>query len=287
MTINTEPQIQAIVRRVVAKFVRALGDERSASLLDSADPTAIAELGPLINEAFKAWEKEANIVALKEGSIMWVVRPKLEVSEIDGPLIHLSWGWDNEPRLTMMGEDAFDLAVDILELFSDENGDPVRPELPEYEGSAEISNHYKNLEPLGQEYESVAGVRGYSFLDLKIWSNLGKPNPIPKHQWVDYPDDGVRICEACNHWHRTNGDDFAAEVCPGKPVDYILTISEYDPRRSPQLREAHRLDKLFLRMQDCGATTKELDPIMVSLARAKDLLTEEEAERFEKERVGL
>jgi len=294
MAYKAEPQIQAVVRRVVAQMIRAAGAESLADKLEAGDPYAVGDLQPLIEEANKTWEREYKIIAINDQNMYWGIKATMEEIEGDGPIVRLHWGWDDDgpPRVSTPGEYAIDLAEEILEFFTNEDGEVVRPERPESPQSPIISKFFEDFGKVADEYMEVTGNFGTcSLLDVSLWNQMGKPADVPEHEWVDYPEDQVQICAACNQWYSTDPDhdDFPTRVCPGQPLEdsRLQTTDKFDPRRSPALREAQRLDKLIHYMKAGGATQKELEPKLGELAAQKNQLTQEELKRYDKERVGL
>lgn len=288
-----EIQIEAIARRVGAKLLRDAGAVEVAAKLEAAQSDAILELRAYIRDANKAWEQDARAVAIRDDEIFWDVRLTLEDSDDDGPIVNFHWGWDKDgdtPKFRTSGDLAFDLASDILDLFRNENGDPVRPIRPEVAPNPELSRYFDAMEPVCRAFMDATGYRGgVSYLDLSIWDRIGRPVPVPPHRWADHPEDRVRICADCHHWYSTNPrhDDVPTQVCPGAPFDdeRISSVEHYDPRRSPALREAQRLDTLLFFMRHGGALPEELRPFNDALVSQQEQLTEQELNRFNRERA--
>ena len=277
------------------------GDDRLAHKLEEGDPAALEQFRPLLEEAEKEWGHEYKVFALRHDGILWNLVPTLIETEDDGVQVKFEWGWNAGhpekgpcPSVTTGGGSAFDLAIELLEMFSNEDGDPVRPERPDYperEQSPELTKFFDNFSKLSSEMMEIMGDKsGCSFQETSAWVAAGKPNPIVPHEYVDYPEDRVKVCSACGSWYSTNPDhdDWGDRVCSGKPLTHegAQSIHTFDPRRTPELREAQRLQKLTHYMSKLDAQPTELDPMLDKSHAAVEALNEEDKVRYDKERVG-
>jgi len=302
--------MQGVVRRVVAQVLRtAQKSGFSADELEAAKIEQLEKLRPLIAEAEKAWQKEAISVVLNESSIYWQIEPRMDETKGDGPIVTLHWGWDEDspPRVTSTANMAIDMAFEILGLFTkgeteqaaklealDEQFERiVEPERENPKGLDMSSDGFwKQFHEDSAEFMEATGNKGgCSLLEVSVWTRLGKPAEVPKHEWVDYPEDNVKVCSACHHWFWTDDthDDWPVGVCPGEPIDddRIKSTDVEDPRRSPQLREAQRLQRLAAYMKHGGAKETEIEPVLDDMSRFVERLSSEEKSRYDKERVGV
>jgi hypothetical protein len=289
-----ENEHQFIARHVAADIVRKY-DESLAELLEQADIETLARVRKYIKNAKAKWSKEFGIFAMRHDSFYWRLIPKRIDSKDDGPLVKFEWGWNAGegpcPSVTSSGEDAFDMALEILQMFVDENGEPQRPERPEHKQDPEVSRCLDEMFEGGDGLMEALGGGGYSLRDLKAWVASGKPLPPLKHEWVAYPEDHVEICSICGEYWRTNpeADDYGGQVCPGVPQkdEMFQTIHIFDPRRSEGLREAQRLDVLTKIMAKASAKPEELEPLLLRLNAVVGSLEKADRSRYEKERVGV
>lgn len=288
---NIEPELQFVVRHVLGQYLISNvihSDEGTEGYsFIHADPEAVAALQPLIEEAAKAWAKEAQCIVVRNDGWLWTVKATRVDTEGDGPVVTLTWGWDGNTGVKTTGEDAFALAEQIFALF-DGKAPPSPPERkgdPEFHklASAFLNNSSSLLSYLGGSV---------GLLEMIAWEMSGRVEPPLKHTWVDYPEDHVKVCSLCEMYCSTNDEDddeWNHRVCAGKPVDdeRFQTIRRHDPRRTPELREAQRLDQLVEMMRRCDATILELEMFNVWLEQAKSKLSSKDAERFMRERARL
>lgn len=298
-----EPERQYVTRNVVAKVLRREGLNSQihtlfADQLERSEPNAVARLREDIAEASAAWSKESKVVAMRHNDVYWRVYPKLLMTENEGPLVRLEWGWgagiegEESPSLTTSGEDAFDLAVGILAMFTDEEGEPRRPERPErheMEQSPEMSRFFEEFSKDANRLMPLLGGWSVSLQEIEAWRISGEPDPPLEHVYVEYPEDHVFVCSVCGHYYYTDRDDCGTRVCAGKLLkgDGIQHIGKYDPRRSSELREAQRLDRLVTYLEKLEATEEETTPFRTSLEATLMTLTKEDRIRYNKDRVGL
>jgi len=290
-----EQEHQFIARHVAADIVRKY-DESLAELLEKADIETLARVRKYIKNAEAKWSKEYGIFVMRHDSFYWRLIPKRIDTKDDGSLVKFEWGWNAGeegpcPSVTSSGEDAFEMALQILEMFKDENGEPQPPVRPEREANSEVSRCLDEMFDQGDGLMEALGSGGYSLRDLKAWVASGKPLPPLKHEWVAYPEDHVEICAICGEYWRTNpeADDYGGQVCPGVPQkdEIFQSIHLFDPRRSEGLREAQRLDRLTKVMAKVDAKPQELEPLLVQLGVVVCVLNEGDRERYENERVGI
>lgn len=286
-----EDQLQYIVRHIASRLVRN-ADPELADELDAGDPRILEHLRRRIEEAEKAWSDEYHVIAIPNEGFYWRLTPEFLETEGDGPIVKLTWGWDDDgPAVTTTGGDAFDLAMAILTHFTDDKGEPYRPERPQEtrEQNPMVSKFMDDFSKIAGELMDKGLKGGCSLADVRAWIDSGKPDEPLKHEWVDYPEDHVKVCAVCGHYYYTDRDDWGTQVCAGKPwhdPDH-QTIHTFDPRRSPQLREAQRLDRLTTIMSKVEAKPEELEPLLVRLQQIVALLEDEDRARYDKERVGL
>lgn len=297
-----ESEIQGVARRVAAEAMRLWGnDELFAKKLEDGDPAALEQFRPLMENAEKAWGHEYKVFALRHDGILWSLTPTLIEDEEDGQLVKFEWGWNAGhpeegpcPSVTTDGGAAFDLAMELLEMFTDENGDPIRPERPEreeYKQPPKVEKFLDNFHKLADEFMNMMGDRsGCSLVEVSAWARAGKPDKITPHDYVDHPEDQVKVCSVCGHWYSTDPDhdDWGDRVCSLHPLmgENDQSIHNSDPRRTPELREAQRLDKLTFYMSKAGAQPAELDPMLDKLNTAVTSMGMEDRARYDKERVG-
>ncbi len=289
-----EREIQYVVRQVVADVLRTR-DPELAQLLEKADNQAMDDLRRRIEKAKKAWSHEFKVIAVRNDAFLWRLFPTLIESPADGPLIKLEWGWGAGqegaacPSVTTGGEDAFDLALKILSLFTEEGSEPKRPSRPEVVERPEVSRFFDDFMELAQELMERLGdpKGGCSVQEVNAWVQAGKPDEPKPHAYVDYPEDHVMVCSVCGHWYGTDADDWGTRVCSQSPLREFQTIHDFDPRRSAGLREAQRLDQLTTHMGKLEATAPEVEPLLLRLREGTDALSPEDRARFDKERVGI
>lgn len=288
-----ESEIQYVVRRVLAEALRSSAP-KFAERLDGREPEVLEPLLGTIEEMRKAWSEEFRVFALPTDGVYWRLSPELVETEEDGPLVRLRWGWHDDeraPSVTTSGEDAFDLAIQILEFFTAEDGELRRPERPEIgPGPPELQRFLDDFHGAAAELMEKDGFEGSASLaDVRAWIASGKPDEPLRHEWVEYPEDHVVVCSICGHYYRTDCDDWGNRVCSGKPLmdDMFQSIHHFDPRRSPELREAQRLDRLTSVMAKVDATAQELEPLLVRSQEVVAKLGPEDRARYDRERVGL
>jgi len=287
-----ESELQYIVRHVLASWLsEGLFDYTSA--LRRGDPDALEHLRPLIEAAASQWSKRYRVVVMRDSAMYWYPKVSREDTDGDGAVVALKWGWKDEHVLKIPGEDAFDMAQDILDMFKDADGDHYRPERPDRD-----PNPDEDFKRGCDAFMEVAaklrklGLEGaISFEDVTAWRQSGSPEVPLRHVWQDYPEDHVQICDVCGHYWRTReeDDDYPSEVCSGQPMVHegARSIHHSDPRRSPLLRNAQRLDRLVRAMQHCEASLSELQDVSTALDRCVACLGDADKARYYAERVGM
>jgi len=293
-----ESELQYIVRHVLASWLdkEAIIDEESladdTSALRRGDPDALEDLRPLIEAAAAQWSKRYRVVVMRDSAMYWYPKVSREDTDGDGPVVALKWGWEDEHVLKIPGEDAFDMAQDILDMFRDAAGNPVRPErLDRPAGDEDFKRGCDAFMDVAEELRTRGLEGAISFEDVTAWRQSGSPEVPLRHVWQDYPEDHVSICSACGHYWRTReqDDDYPSEVCSGQPMVHegARSIHHSDPRRSPLLRNAQRLDRLVRAMQYCEATPDELGRFTEALDSCLESLGTKDVLRYYAERVGI
>lgn len=287
-----EHEHQYIARHVAADIVRKY-DESLAERLEEADIEALARVRKYIEAAEAKWSEEFGVFVMRHDSWFWKLVPKRIDTKDDGSLVKFEWGWNAGeegpcPSVTSTAGCAIEMALEVLKMFEDENGEvqvPERPEHPESERSEAINKMFP-FEP-----GLMDALHGYSMRDYKAWLQSDKPLPPLKHEWVKYPEDHVEICTVCGEYWRTDpeADDYGGQVCPGKPQtdELFQTIHIFDPRRSEVLRHAQRLDRLTKIMAKAGAYPDEIELLLSPLRYFEGQLNEKDRTRYENERVGI
>lgn len=293
-----EPHIQAVVRRVMVASLSQLGNALSeegkllAARLEACDPETILELRKHIDAAERAWSDEARVVAMRHEGVFWRLTPKVLEDDKNGTRVELRWGWDDEYSVTTSGRDALDLARELLGSFMDEYGKLREPREPAYDDPGRPNLRFFDdfMENAGELMKVEGWEDGASLLETMTWVALDKPVPVPVHTFVDYPEDEVRVCSACGEWYRTTLgiQDQRTRVCLGEPnrSEEYQTIHIFDPRRSPTLREAQRLDRIVWVLDQVKATRAESAPFASALKEAIASLVPEDRKRFDDARAG-
>lgn len=297
-----EPLLQYVVRQIAADLL----DQASppvvvpqyflelAKQLRDANPPLLEVVIERIEQAREAWSKEHNVVMVPPEGFYWCVKPERVDKPQEGPVVTLRWGFpDAQGCVSMIGEDAFELAQDILALFENEEGVPQRPEFPHevYQTDPEFEPYFEHFHAVTKELMSKPGFESWASLEcVTSWVRSGKPATPIRHEWVEYPDDRVTICSVCGRYYFSDDDGLPSRVCQGAPLgqdDDFPNIHAFDPRRSPELREAQRLDRLAAVMSKCEATNAELEPILAAQQKALSELCDVDRVRYDRERVGL
>lgn len=295
-----EHQIDGIVRRVLAQVLED-PDAYDQELLLAADPGEIGRLRPLIQAANKAWEKAMKVISVREDSWYWRLRPKLKQVSTGETIVEIRWGFrdddDDAPVLKTAAADAYDFALEVLDLFRDADGQVARPpelEHPEWPEQPQAQAGLTWMAEAGHEFLAALGTTmerrgGFSLFELQDWAQAGRPNPVIPHDFEDFPEDGVRVCRRCGHW--TDGDTPTSVTCTQAPlsegkVAWEWSIYRFDPRRSPALRDAQRLEKLLHAMRQLEATPSEIEPLDRAHRIALASLEPSEHARYARERVG-
>lgn len=294
-----EHELQYVVRNCVADYLERAGWGRNAKLLREGKTDAVAELRKHVDEHVEGWSTHNKVVAVRHDQFYWKLQPTLIKTEGDGLVVKFEWGWgagiegEHCPSVTSMGEDAFDLALEILDLFTPDPcrapKRPSRPEPPEPDESPEFRRGMDAFHEGACALMKAMGDDngGCSLLEVEAWIQAGRPDTPQPHQYEDFPEDGVRVCSVCGHWYRIDGDDMPHRVCPGEPMRCGSSIHVFDPRRSAELREAQRLDRLIRYMEKLDARGAELEPFQLQLQRVLPHLSDNDRARYDKERVGM
>lgn len=280
-----ESELQFIVRNAAADILGSLIDrEHLALLLREGNPETLEALRVHIDVAEKAWSQRYRRVAMRDSQMYWGLTAERNDTPNDGTIVTMKWGWELDHTVQMTAEDAWDLAQEILALFPE--GRVPMPERPINETFERHSRAFMDAaRPLMRHCKG-----GVSILDVRMWRASGSPNTPLRHMWESFPEDSVEICSVCGSYWRTDPayDDHPHQVCSGKPTtdEIAQTIYRFDPRRSPNLRQAQRLDRLLAAMRMNGAIEVEMEPIRQHLEMVKSWLNGTDRERWENERVG-
>lgn len=288
-----EPQEQYVLRRMIAAYLRELKpDDPVAERLADGEASEVRRLLERAKEAEDDWSKQHGIYVMRHADVYWKISAERIETELDGPLVRLSWGWFGDIHVTTGGGDAFDLAVEILELFREDGDDPVRPERPPWpEESPELSAFFDEFREISKEFMDCLGdpKGGCSYQEVGDWVRAGKPNPILAHVYEPFPEDGVAVCTTCGHWYHLDEDDFPSRACQGFPLtdERRRSVHVFDPRRTPALREAQRVDRLVELMRRGKATPSELELFVHQAETARARLDVADRARFDAERANM
>lgn len=291
-----ESELQFVVRHVVAEVLRTEreeADEALAERLASADLAALAELRTSIETVSRRWTHEHHLIAFHDEHMYWCLTPSREELPDDGTVVTLSWGMHDQRCVKMSGQDAIDMAVRLLKLFEQSDGsfeDPTPPTTRDLsERSPEAVRFFEHFNAVASELSARGLDQGVSLMDAEAWVASGRPDVPLRHAWVAFPEDHVEVCSVCGHYFWTNRDNWGSIVCWGKPLrdTSFQSTHEWDPRRSPALREAQRLDHIVDVLQKLFATDDERAPFLEHLSSEVTALDPADLARFEKERVGI
>ena len=285
----SESELQFVVRTVGAKLIYNHG-LRFAEQLEAGDPNALESIRPWIQQAEKDWAIRERCIKANANDFYWCVKTTAEHVGNDGLVFKLTWGWNDDIHVKMTGADAWDLAREIIILMpEDPYGNAIRPEVPRRESGLDDTPGFHEFMEMSGELMKILGSGSCSMQDVSAWAYSGKPMPPLAHQWIDEPEDDLKVCSVCGAYYYTSDGTFFTQVCAGSniadPGD--PNITNFDPRRSVYLREAQRRDKLERAMRHYKASAHELEPIATAHLQAVALLIDPDLARYHKERVGL
>lgn len=287
-----ESELQYVARHLLDEVLEAtLIPQGYLDRLKAADPQTVDDFQSRIHRLRRQWMALTGRIPIEEGRMFWAIAPTRENTE-DGIVVTLKWGWKGERSVKMKAKDALGLAVSIAELFSETEEKEIYPDGPPREPSAEVREMWAEFDretTALREFgiEELSG--GISGLDVDAWVKSGRAKPPLMHHWEPYPEDAVVICSVCGHFYSTDDSDWPSVVCAGYPLKdpHWASIHNSDPRRTPELRETQRLDRIVAHLEHCRATKEEMASFRERFEALKERLTDVDKERYFRERAGF